>query len=389
MTIPVAAPARPDRQAGTVTTVPVALGARSYDILIGEGLIGRTGELIQGLLRRPRTAIVTDENVARHHLETLRGGLAASGIASQTLVLAPGEATKSFADLARVCDWLLGTGIERGDCIIALGGGVIGDLTGFAAAVVLRGIGYIQVPTTLLAQVDSSVGGKTGINSKLGKNLIGAFHQPLRVIADTAVLATLPRRELAAGYAEVAKYGLIGDARFFTWLEDNADALFAGEPATRAHAIEVSCRAKARIVAADETEAGVRALLNLGHTFGHALEAAAGFGDRLLHGEAVAIGMAMAFRYCERIGVCRQGAAERVAAHLASVGLPTGLGGLGGLALELPGPDRLLELMRQDKKTRDGRLTLILVRDIGEAFVAQDVADAEILDFLAEESARP
>ena len=386
MTIPVAAPARPDREAGTVITVPVALGARSYDILIGEGLIGRTGELVRGLLRRPRTAILTDENVARHHLETLRGGLAASGIASQTLVLAPGEATKSFADLARVCDWLLGTGIERGDCIIALGGGVIGDLAGFAAAVVLRGIGYIQVPTTLLAQVDSSVGGKTGINSKLGKNLIGAFHQPLSVIADTAALATLPRRELAAGYAEVAKYGLIGDPQFFAWLEDNAAALFAGEPAARAHAIEVSCRAKARIVAADETEAGVRALLNLGHSFGHALEAAAGFGDRLLHGEAVAIGMAMAFRYSERVGLCRHGAAERVAAHLASVGLPTGLG---GLVPALPGPDRLLELMRQDKKTRDGRLTLILVRDIGEAFIAQDVADAEVLAFLAEEAARP
>ena len=371
-----------ERQPGPMTTVPVPLGERSYDILIGEGLIERAGDLVKPLLRRPRTAIVTDANVARHHLETLRDSLARAGIASEATVLSPGEATKCFDELAGVCDWLLAGGIERGDCIIALGGGVIGDLAGFAAAVVLRGIGYIQVPTTLLAQVDSSVGGKTGINSKRGKNLIGAFHQPRLVIADTGVLSTLPRRELAAGYAEVAKYGLLGDADFVTWLDGNAPRLFAGDREAQAHAVEVSCRTKARIVAADETEAGVRALLNLGHTFGHALEAAAGFGERLLHGEAVAVGVAMAFRFSERIGVCRPGAADQVAAHLASVGLPSTPR---DLALDLPGPDRLVDLMRLDKKARDGRLTLILVRDIGEAFIASDVADDEVLDFLAAE----
>jgi 3-dehydroquinate synthase len=366
--------------------VAVALGQRSYDVVIGKNLIARGGELIAGLLRRPRTAIVTDENVARHHLETLKRSLAASGIASQALVLAPGEAAKSFAALAQVCDWLLATGLERGDCIIAFGGGVIGDLTGFAAAVVLRGIAFIQIPTTLLAQVDSSVGGKTGINSKLGKNLIGAFHQPRLVIADTSVLSTLPRRELAAGYAEVVKYGLIGDRAFFDWLEENAPRLFAGEPEALIHAVRVSCEAKARIVAADETEAGIRALLNLGHTFGHALEAAAGFGERLLHGEAVAIGMAMAFRFSERASLCRPGAAAQMAAHLASVGLATGPR---DLTFDLPGPDRLLEIMRQDKKARDGRLTLILARDIGQAFIAPDIADQEVLEFLAEEMSRP
>jgi 3-dehydroquinate synthase len=374
-----------DALPGAVTTVPVALGSRSYDIHIGEGLIGRTGDLIKPLLRRPRTAIVTDENVARHHLEPLRDSLAGAGIASDTIVLAPGEATKSFADLARLCDWLLGTGIERGDCIVALGGGVIGDLAGFAAAVVLRGIGFVQIPTTLLAQVDSSVGGKTGINSSLGKNLIGAFHQPLCVIADTAALATLAPRELAAGYAEVAKYGLIGDAAFFAWLEDNAARLFAGDREALTYAINVSCQAKARVVAADETEAGARALLNLGHTFGHALEAAAGFGEKLLHGEAVAVGMAMAFRFSERTDVCRAGAAAEVSGHLASVGLPAVPR---DLAFDLPGPEQMLALMRKDKKARDGRLTLILARDIGEAFIAPDVADSHVLDFLREELRR-
>jgi 3-dehydroquinate synthase len=384
MSIPAAAGLDPptDPKAGTVTTVPVALGPRSYDIHIGEGLIGRAGDIVKPLLRRPRTAIVTDENVADHHLEPLLDSLSGAGIAHDSIVLVPGEATKSFSDLAQLCDRLLGTGIERGDCIIALGGGVIGDLAGFAAAIVLRGIGFIQVPTTLLAQVDSSVGGKTGINSALGKNLIGAFHQPLCVIADTAALATLPRRELAAGYAEVAKYGLIGDAAFFAWLEDNAARLFAGDREALGHAVNVSCRAKARVVQADETEAGVRALLNLGHTFGHALEAAAGFGGKLLHGEAVAVGMAMAFRFSEHAGVCRAGAAERVAGNLASIGLPTAPR---DLAFDVPGPKGILDLMRKDKKTRAGRLTLILARDIGEAFIAPDVADEDVLGFLAEE----
>jgi 3-dehydroquinate synthase len=373
-------------QSGDVAIVPVSLGKRSYDVVIGEGLMARAGELIEALLNRPRVIIVTDETVARHHLETLRRGLDKSAIAYEAILQKPGEAVKSFTDLARLCDRLLEAGIERGDCIVAFGGGVIGDLAGFAAAIVLRGIGFIQVPTTLLAQVDSSVGGKTGINSKLGKNLIGAFHQPRLVIADTGVLSTLPRREFAAGYAEVAKYGLIGDAEFFAWLEANAGAVFTGDRATRAYAIQTSCQAKARIVAADETETGVRALLNLGHTFAHAFEAAAGYGGQVLHGEAVAAGMAMAFRLSERLGVCRRGAAAQVAAHLASVGLPAGPH---DLALELPGPDRMLEIMRQDKKTRSGQLTLILARDIAEAFVAPDVADADILSFLAEELRRP
>ena len=371
---------------GAVTKVPVQLAERSYEVLIGEGLIAHAGDLVKGLLHRPRTVIVTDDNVARHHLETLRRGLANSGIASEAVVLAPGEATKSFAELERLCDRLLGAGVERGDRIIAFGGGVIGDLAGFAAAILLRGIGFIQVPTTLLAQVDSSVGGKTGINSKLGKNLIGAFHQPLLVIADTGVLSSLPRRELAAGYAEVAKYGLIGDSQFFAWLEANSAAIFAGDREARTHAIAVSCRAKARIVAADETEIGVRALLNLGHTFGHAFEAAAGYGGQLLHGEAVAAGMCVAFRFSERIGVCPAGTAERVAAHLASAGLPTRPG---ELKAKLPAAERLLDIMRQDKKARDGRLTLILARDIGEAFIAPDIADDDVLGVLGEELGRP
>jgi 3-dehydroquinate synthase len=377
---------RPDGPSGAVTKVAVPLRGRSYDVVIGDGLIGRAGELVSPLLRRPRTVIVTDGNVARYHFETLRRGLAESGVSSQAIVLAPGEATKSYAELQRLCDALLESGIERGDCIVAFGGGVIGDLAGFAAAVVLRGIGFVQVPTTLLAQVDSSVGGKTGINSRLGKNLIGAFHQPRLVIADTAALSTLPRRELVAGYAEVAKYGLLGDAGFFAWLDENAPRLFGGDRDVLAHAIRVSCETKARIVAADETEGGVRALLNLGHTFGHALEAAAGFGERLLHGEAVAVGMAMAFRFSERIGVCQPGAAARVADHLAAVGLPAAPR---DLDFELPGPDRLLDIMRQDKKARDGRLTLILARDIGEAFIAPDVAAGDVLAFIGEELGRP
>lgn len=370
---------------GIESRVRVALAERSYDIIIGDGLIERAGELIKPHLPRPKTAIVSDETVARHHMTTLEGGLARAGIVGEAIILPPGEATKSFAHLTRLCDRLLELGIERRDRIIAFGGGVIGDLAGFAAAILRRGVGFIQVPTTLLAQVDSSVGGKTGINSALGKNLIGAFHQPLAVIADTAVLATLPRRELAAGYAEVVKYGLIGDASFYRWLEHNADAILAGDRAALVHAIKVSCEAKARIVAADETETGVRALLNLGHTFGHALEAATGYGASLLHGEAVAAGTAMAFRFSERLGICRPGAAERVSQHLASVGLPTGLG---QLAPHLPGPAALLDIMRQDKKAREGRLTFVLVRDVGEAFVAPDVPDREVLAFLAEEMAR-
>jgi 3-dehydroquinate synthase len=371
----------PDR-AGEAASVRVALGERSYDVAIGPGLLEQAGVHMRSLLKRPVTAIVTDDNVARLHLKTLEDSLAAAGIGSTSIVLPPGEATKSYHHLAVLCDGLLASGIERRDTIIALGGGVIGDLAGFAAAILRRGIEFIQIPTTLLAQVDSSVGGKTGINSPHGKNLIGAFHQPKAVLADIALLDTLPRRELAAGYAEVVKYGLLGDAQFFIWLESAAAKIFAGDRSARANAIRVSCEAKARMVAEDENEWGRRALLNLGHTFAHALEAATGYGGRLLHGEAVAIGMAMAFRFSERLKLCGAGDADRMARHLVSVGLPASVVSIRG---ELPGAAELLAIMRQDKKAQAGKLTFILVRGIGEAFIARDVADDRVREFLAEE----
>ncbi|MFO1120847.1 MAG: 3-dehydroquinate synthase [Hyphomicrobiales bacterium] len=360
-------------------SVAVALGDRSYDILIGDGLLARSGAIVSPLLRRPVTAIVTDENLARTHLDALQASLAAAGITATAVVLPPGEGSKSFAQLARVCDALLGAGIERRDRIIAFGGGVIGDLAGFAAAILRRGVDFIQIPTSLLAQVDSSVGGKTGINTAHGKNLVGAFHQPVAVITDIALLDTLPRRELAAGYAEVAKYGLLGDASFFEWLEGNAELLMRGDRQARIHAIRRSCAAKARIVAEDETETGVRALLNLGHTFGHALEAATGYSQRLLHGEGVAIGMVQAFRFSEGLGLCRPGTADRVARHLKGAGLPVAASEIPG---ELPPPEALVEIMRQDKKAQGGKLTFILARGIGEAFVAKDVAEADVVAFL-------
>jgi len=371
--------------AGEPANVHVALGARSYDIAIAPGLLAAAGARLRPRLKRPVTAIVTDANVARLHLKTLEDSLAAAGIASTSVVVPAGEATKSYHHLAVLCDRLLAAGIERGDAIIALGGGVIGDLAGFAAAILRRGIDFIQIPTTLLAQVDSSVGGKTGINSSHGKNLIGAFHQPRAVLADLALLDTLPRRDLAAGYAEVAKYGLLGDAAFFAWLESSAPAIFAGDRNARAHAIKVSCKAKAHIVAEDETETGVRALLNLGHTFAHALEAATYYGERLLHGEAVAVGMAMAFRFSERLNLCPAGESGRVERHLASVGLPVSLAGIAG---ELPEAAALLAIMRQDKKAQAGKLTFILVRRIGEAFIARDIPDDRVEAFLAEEMAK-
>src|SRR4029453_10261037 len=304
--------------AGEKASVHVSLGERSYDIEIAAGLLEEAGERVRPLLNRPVTAIVTDSNVARLHLKRLEDSLAKAGIASASVVLPPGEASKSFEQLAILCDRLLASGIERRDTILALGGGVIGDLAGFAAAILRRGIEFIQLPTTLLAQVDSSVGGKTGINSAYGKNLIGAFHQPKAVLADIALLDTLPRRELAAGYAEVAKYGLLGDAEFFAWLEAHATSIHSGDAQARIKAITRSCEMKARIVAEDETESGVRALLNLGHTFGHALEAATGYSSRLLHGEAVSIGMAQAFRFSERQGLAATGNAARVEKHLRS-----------------------------------------------------------------------
>ncbi len=368
--------------AGRRETVPVSLGERSYDIHIGEGLLAKAGDIVAPFLRRPLTAIVTDENVARAHLATLERALAARGIRCTAIVLPPGEGTKSYRHLAELCDKLLAAGIERRDPIIAFGGGVIGDLAGFAAAILRRGVDFIQIPTTLLSQVDSSVGGKTGINSPHGKNLIGAFHQPLAVITDIDLLGTLPRRELAAGYAEVAKYGLLGDPAFFEWLEEAAPLIMRGDAQARIHAIRKSCEAKAEIVAEDEHETGVRALLNLGHTFGHALESATGYSQRLLHGEGVSIGMVQAFRFSERLRLCLPGTADRVAKHLKGVGLPVHAAQIPG---ELPPPATLLDIMRQDKKAQGGKLTFILARGIGQAFIAKDVADHDVLDFLTED----
>ncbi len=366
-------------------TVPVDLGHRSYDITIGSGLLPHAGSLLSQHFARKTTAIVTDENVAALHLPTLQKALDAVGIKHRSIVMTPGEATKSYAGLAKVCDELLAAGIERKDQVIALGGGVIGDLAGFAAAILRRGVNFIQIPTSLLAQVDSSVGGKTGINSPLGKNLVGAFHQPSRVLIDLDVLKTLPMRQRSAGYAEVAKYGLLGDPTFFQWLEQNVgDVLDCAQGAVD-HAVRVSCETKARIVAEDETETGVRALLNLGHTFGHALEASTGYSDVLLHGEAVAIGMVQAFRFSEMQGLCADGTADRVSKHLARAGLPTHISAINAV---LPPPRELVEIMRQDKKASAGKLTFILARDIGQAFIARDVSDADVQRFLEKDMQR-
>jgi 3-dehydroquinate synthase len=354
----------------TVDTVPVALGARSYEVRIGPGLIDRAGAQIAPLLRRPRVAVVTDETVAALHLARLADGLAAAGIAHTALALPVGEGTKSWGPLARCTEWLLDQKVERRDVVVALGGGVIGDLVGFSAAILRRGVRFVQVPTTLLAQVDSSVGGKTGINTGQGKNLVGAFHQPSLVLADIDVLATLPRRDFLAGYGEVLKYGLLGDAAFFDWLEVNAPRMVAGDAGLRQHAVGVSVAMKAGIVSRDETEEGERALLNLGHTFCHALESATGYGDRLLHGEGVAIGCALAFELSQRLGLCSQEAPSRLRAHLRALGMKTDLRDIPG---DLPGADGLLGLMAQDKKVVDGRLRFILARGIGAAFVADDV----------------
>jgi 3-dehydroquinate synthase len=364
----------------------VALGSRAYDIKMARGLLARAGHEIKPLLKRPFVAIVTDENVARAHLATLENSLRAQGIDSKAIILPAGETTKSYKHLAEVCDALLAAGVERRDCVVALGGGVIGDLAGFAASILRRGVNFIQIPTSLLAQVDSSVGGKTGINSALGKNLIGAFHQPVLVLADLAALDTLPPRELAAGYAEVAKYGLLGDALFYDWLEKNVDLVIARDPQALLHAVETSVAAKARIVAEDETETGVRALLNLGHTFGHALEAATGYSQRLLHGESVAIGMVQAFKFSGAMGLCDPHLHARVSAHLALAKLPTHVSHIAG---ELPPPPRMLELMRQDKKAVGGKLTFILTRAIGDAFIAKDVDEHSVLAFLEKDRTDP
>ena len=379
------APAVPVQAPSPSRSVRVELGDRSYDVLIASGLLADTGALIKSRLGAVKCGIVTDENVAQHHLSTLEGSLKSEGLFAGSIVMTPGEATKSFRDLATLSERLLELGLERGDLVVPLGGGVIGDLAGFAAGILRRGIRFVQIPTSLLAQVDSSVGGKTGINTPQGKNLIGVFHQPSLVIADTAVLTTLPPRQMRAGYAEVAKYGLLGDAKFFAWLEANWHGVFGNNGPALTKAIETSVAAKAAIVARDETETGDRALLNLGHTFGHAFEAWTGYSDKLLHGEAIAIGMCLAFRLSEELGICPRGHADRVVAHFEAVGLPTKI-------TDIPqdGADagELLRLMGQDKKVRGGKLAFILVRGIGDAFVSRDVAPETVKGFLKREIAR-
>ena len=361
-------------------TLRVELGARSYDILVGEGLLAGAGRHLAPLMGQRRALIVTDDKVADLHLASLERALDDAGLAYDAVVVPAGETTKDFAHLEQLLERLLDMNVERGTILLALGGGVIGDLTGFAAAVLLRGLDFVQIPTTLLAQVDSSVGGKTGINTRHGKNLVGAFHQPRLVLADTETLSTLPRREFLAGYAEVVKYGLINDAEFFTWLEGHGTGVIEGDAAARRHVVLTSCAAKAAIVAADERETGLRALLNLGHTFGHALEAETGYSGELLHGEAVAVGLVMAFELSARLNLCPAEDAARVRRHLATVGLPTGLEALGGRAWDT---QRLAQHMRRDKKVRDGRVTFVLVRGIGQAFLAENVAAAEVEALLA------
>ncbi|NOD29778.1 MULTISPECIES: 3-dehydroquinate synthase [Ruegeria] len=362
-------------------TVHVDLGDRSYDVEIGPDLLTRAGGWISPLLARPKVAVLTDENVAGLHLEALRAGLNAAGIEMTALALPAGEATKSWPHFERAVEWLLAEKVERRDVVVALGGGVIGDLAGFAAAVLRRGVRFVQIPTSLLAQVDSSVGGKTGINAPLGKNLIGAFHQPSLVLADTSVLGTMTQRDFLSGYGEVVKYGLLGDAKFFDWLEAHGPSVSSGDMAARVHAVTRSVQMKADIVARDETEQGDRALLNLGHTFCHALEAATGYSDRLLHGEGVAIGCALAFELSSRLGLCSQEDPSRVRAHLRAMGMKTDLADIPG---ELPGAEALVDLMGQDKKVVDGQLRFILARGIGEAFVTSDVPKDAVLSVLSD-----
>ncbi len=368
--------------AAGVRTVHVPLGERAYDILIGSGVMAGAGEQA-AKLAPSRCAIVTDDTVAPLHLASLRESLARATIPAAEIILPAGEATKGYEHLVKLCDELLDERLERADVVIALGGGVIGDLAGFAASIVKRGVRLLQIPTTLLAQVDSSIGGKTGINTRHGKNLIGTFHQPSLVLIDTDVLNTLDPRQVRAGYAEVAKYGLLGDAPFFAWLEEHAQRIFDGDDEARIHAIEVSCKAKAELVAEDERETGRRALLNLGHTFGHALEAWAGYSAKLLHGEAVSIGMMLAFEISEELGLCPKGVADRVATHLGAAGLPVRIAAVaertGGA---LPSAGELIALMGQDKKARGGKLTFVLVRGIGDAFTTDAVEPEKLHAFL-------
>jgi len=367
-------------------SVPVGLGERAYEVVVGSGLIDQAGKLIRPLLKRARIAVVTDQNVADHHGERLAVALENAGIATDVIVMPPGEETKSWEGLSQLSDQLLQLELDRGDMIVAFGGGVVGDLTGFAASIYKRGIDFIQIPTTLLAQVDSSVGGKTAIDTPRGKNLIGAFHQPRLVLADLDVLATLPEREMRCGYAEVIKYGMLGDAAFFAWCEEHGCKVLHADNAALAHAVVRSVEMKAKIVEADEKEAGRRALLNLGHTFAHALEAENGYGEALKHGEAVGAGCALAFRFSAHLGHCSPADAGRVEAALRKAGLPTRLA-------EVPGhpfaSDRLIAHMAQDKKAEGGALTFVLARAIGDAFVAKGVATEALRAFLIAEGAKP
>ena len=362
-----------------IENLHVGLGDRAYDIIIAERLIEQSGDYILPFLQRRKVVIVTDENVAKQHLKPLEAALTAKGIHISSFVLPSGETTKSWGHLSQTVEWLLDQKVERRDLVIALGGGVIGDLVGFAAAILRRGVRFVQMPTSLLAQVDSSVGGKTGINTPHGKNLVGAFHQPSLVLADISVLDSLAPRDFLAGYGEVVKYGLLGNSEFFDWLENNGPKMALGDKNARMHAIKTSCEMKADIVVRDETEQGDRALLNLGHTFCHALEAATGYSSRLLHGEGVAIGCALAFELSSRLGLCAQEVPSRVRAHLANMGMKTDLRDISG---DLPEADGLLDLMRQDKKVVDGQLNFILATDIGKAFVAHDVAQDAVRTLL-------
>ena len=367
-----------------IQIIPVGLGARAYDVVVGTGLIDKAGEHIAPLLKRKRVAIVTDTIVGEHHGERLAASLEHAGVATDVILVPPGEETKSFEGLADLSDRLLALGLERGDMVIAFGGGVVGDLTGFAASIYKRGIDFIQIPTTLLAQVDSSVGGKTAIDTPRGKNLIGAFHQPRLVLADLDILATLPARELACGYAEIIKYGLLGDFPFFEWLETHVDAVLARDTTALVRAVGRSVEMKAEIVAEDEKEAGRRALLNLGHTFGHAVEAEMGFGDALKHGEAVGLGMAQAFRFSARQGLCSTQDAVRAEAAIKAAGLPTRLSDIRPAPFDA---NALIAHCGQDKKAEGGTLTFVLVRAIGDAFVAKDVDREALRAFLVEEGA--
>jgi 3-dehydroquinate synthase len=366
-----------------MTSVPVALGDRSYQIHIGEGLLAKAGDLLRPhLAKTKKISVVTDETVSRLHYPVFAESLTAAGLEPVPIVVAPGEQTKSFRVLESLTGMLLDQEVERGALIVALGGGVIGDLTGFAAGVLKRGIDYAQVPTTLLAQVDSSVGGKTAINTPQGKNLVGLFHQPKIVIADTAVLKTLPKRELLSGYAEVAKYGLLGDTDFFAWLEKDGRAAMGGDARAMAHAVAHSCAMKAAIVQRDERETGDRALLNLGHTFGHALEAATLYSDRLTHGEGVALGCILALKLSRKLGYASEDDVRRAKRHFDEIGLPTRIAQIPG---PKPDPDEVLSHMRHDKKTQSGRMTFILVRGVGKAFISRDVPEDAVRAVLSDD----